>query len=148
MTLTVLQVKKVVVSARQALLLSQTAAITLPYHRSQVSIAACSSCKQQQKRVYNTTPGATILLCLLPALTGRMMRSHLGDQFNHKSSKVPTQITVSWICIFITKQHAFRVEFRCNKRWIILSVWMWKWTINSYNNGKAHFRLNLLDSLE
>lgn len=40
---------------------------TVPYHRSQVSIAAWYSCwgwEQQQKRVYNTTPGATVPLCL------------------------------------------------------------------------------------
>lgn len=49
---------------------AMAAAITTqisPYHKSQVPAAAFCSCEQQQKRVYNTTPGATVLLrsCLL-----------------------------------------------------------------------------------
>lgn len=57
----------------------------------------CEECEQQQKLVYNTTPGVTVPLCLMPALTGRMMRSDLGNQLNQKSYKVPTKATNSCI---------------------------------------------------
>lgn len=49
----------------------------LPYHRSQVSIAA-KKVSNNKKLVYNTTPGVTVPLFLLPALTAWMIESHLG----------------------------------------------------------------------
>lgn len=66
---------------------------------------SCYECEQQQILVYDTTPGATVVLCNLPALTERIMRSHLGNQFNHKSYKVPA--------------HKFVFISSCIKSWML-----------------------------
>lgn len=77
--------------------------------------------------MYDTSPGATVLLCVFPALTGRMTESDLGNnkKFESKKAKASNEPVRA-----DSKRDKGEIE-RC---------------FNSSRQRQAHSRFTLLDS--